>query len=160
MSLDVSLSTKENKELTGRVRRAIDFWTKNQVLVGVPEEESARKENDGHTNASLLYFHSKGSPIQRIPARPVLEIGIKNAAPVVEEILKNGMQAALNGSVEGAEQALNRAGMFASNKVKEVFGSSELVPNRPMTIEMKGSDAPLIDTGQLRNAITFVVRKK
>ena len=33
-------------------------------------------------------------------------------------------------------------------------------PNAPLTIELKGSSHPLIDTGQMRQSITYVVEEK
>ena len=33
-------------------------------------------------------------------------------------------------------------------------------PNSPRTIRRKGSDQPLVDTGEMRKAITYVVRDK
>jgi hypothetical protein len=45
----------------------------------------------------------------------------------------------------------------AAVKNKVVTGPFE--PNKPATIARKGSDRPLIDTAQLLNSITYVVRK-
>jgi hypothetical protein len=55
---------------------------------------------------------------------------------------------------------LEKIGLWVVNKVKAKFGSDDLVPNSEATIKAKGSDKPLIDTGQLRNSITYVIRKK
>ena len=55
-----------------------------------------------------------------------------------------------------AKKLLDRVGIAGENLVQEAFetrGFGSWAPNAPVTIELKGSDAPLIDTAQLRHAI-------
>jgi hypothetical protein len=55
--------------------------------------------------------------------------------------------------------ALGLVGEKVSDDVKQKITSIRTPPNSPMTIERKGSSNPLIDTGQLRNSITFEVNR-
>lgn len=150
---------KQDFKALGKAERGFRFWRKKDVLVGIPQEEDSVRE-DGVTNAELMYIHSYGSPINSIPARPTIEPAIEKNRVVIAQILRGGMAGTLTGNLASGDAALKRAGTFAVAKAKEMFGSSELAPNAPSTIRMKGSSAPLIDTGQLRNAITFVIRRK
>ncbi len=51
---------------------------------------------------------------------------------------------------------LTKVGSKASSFAKSVFGdTSMLEPNAPSTIEEKGSNSPLVDTGELRDKWAF-----
>jgi hypothetical protein len=85
----------------------------------------------------------------------------KNKEDIADK-LKPAMQAALNGDKQSARNELEKAGMFAANKVKAYFVDPKngWPANSPATIKAKGSDRPLVDTGAMRQAITYVVGDK
>jgi hypothetical protein len=131
------------------------------VYVGIPADHSLRTGDD-ITNAQLLYIHSHGSPLQNIPARRVIEPAIEapdNKARINAE-LKQAAQAALEGKPEDVHQHLEKAGQLGENASKRWFTDprNNWAPNAPATIEEKGSDKPLIDTGEMRRSITHVVK--
>ena len=144
----------------GPVLNALQKLEKQQAYVGIPEARVARREQTIN-NAQLLFIHTKGSPLRGIPARPVIEPAIEatdNKASISEE-LKQAAKAALDGRPQLMKQFLKRAGLDAQNRVKAWFldPRNNWAPNKPSTIRRKGSDKPLIDTSQMRNAITYVV---
>jgi hypothetical protein len=115
----------------------------------------------GVNNAELLYIHSNGSPLRHIPARPVIEPAITepgNKALITKELGK-AAEAGLAGNAADVTMRLNRAGMLAQNICRAWFVDPRngWAPNAPSTIRRKGSDRPLIDTGALRQAITYIV---
>lgn len=55
------------------------------------------------------------------------------------------------------DAALKRLGAFAQGKLRGAFTDGHMAPNAPSTIRQKGSSKPLIDTGGLRLAITFIL---
>ena len=137
----------------------LTFIRRMDILVGIPEEANA-----GHgamDNASLLYLHENGSPGGMIPARPVLHNGVH--APELQAqaqaMYKQAFVAALSGMTPMAKTIYDRIGILGANSVKAQFGVVG-PPLKPATIARKGSSATLIDSGQLRNAITYVVRPK
>ncbi len=129
----------------------------SDVLVGIPAPTTLRK-NDPINNASLLFIHTKGSPLRNIPPRPVLEPGIEGARALIVPHLGASAQAIARGHAHQAEQELRRVGTIAANAVKRYFTEGALAPNAPSTIARKGSDRPLINTGQMRRAVTFILR--
>ena len=148
----------------GTILNMIKGWkwlAEHEALVGIPEENSARKSG-GLSNAQLMYIHENGSPANNIPARPVLQMGIadEEASGRIQDYLGEGSRRALKGDIAGAQQAWEKAGMVGVNSVLGKFTDGSLAPNAPATIARKGSDTPLIDTGALRQSITYVVRKK
>ena len=128
-----------------------------------------REEMQGHLDAGMkyseahsLYIQSHGSPMWHIPPRPVLEPSIEaNKEPIAKQ-LQGAVPAAIDGNRQGVDAALHRAGMVAENAAKAWFENPQngWPPNSPRTIAQKGSDSPLIDTGEMRKAITHVVREK
>jgi hypothetical protein len=116
------------------------------------------------TNAELLFIHTKGSPLKRIPARPVLEPAVKadgNREPIARELAASA-KASLAGDKQEAVRRMERAALVGQNAARRWFTDPRngWAPNAPSTIRRKGSDRPLIDTGALRAAIVGVVREE
>lgn len=134
---------------------------KSEVYVGIPESNNDRPgEEIG--NASLLFVHTNGSPLQSIPARPVLEPAVSQprTKALIAKQLGAAAKAILEKDPESARDDLDKAGQIAENAAKSWFVSPDngWAPNAPSTIAAKGSDRPLIDTGELRRAITHIVK--
>lgn len=152
---------KENYTAMKNLVEAFKFAKGTDVLVGIPQESTSVYPS-GITNVELMYIHTHGSPVRGIPARPTIEPAITDPTnrAVLQKELGSSLKYAFLGNLNGALSAKKRAGMQAVNMVKARFGSGALAPLSPATIARKGSSAPLIDTGQLRNSITYVIRKK
>ena len=129
------------------------------VYVGIPQEGSSRGDGENVNNAELLYLHSQGSELQHIPARPVLEPSIAKNKDQIAKLLGAASAEVLKGNVSLVKPKLEQAGMYAATKAKDYFVDPDngWEPNSPRTVERKGSSRPLIDTGSMRNAITYVV---
>ena len=115
-----------------------------------------------YSEAHSLYIQSHGSPLWHIPPRPVLEPSVEaNKEPIAKQ-LQGAVTAAIDGNKVGVDQALHRAGLVAENAAKAWFENPQngWPPNSPRTIAQKGSDSPLIDTGEMRKSITHVVRDR
>lgn len=141
------------------VKNNLKALAKQDLLVGVPQEKGEREGNEEITNAELMFIHSKGSPVMNIPKRPTIEPTIEENKAKINEKIKKVIKDILEGKSDGKDD-LEKLGLWLVNKVRAKFGSDELIPLKPATIKSKGSDRPLIDTGQLRNSVTYVIRKK
>lgn len=134
-----------------------------EVLVGIPDDNAARSTEKGPvSNAELLFIHTNGSPVRHIPPRPVLEPAIGHHKDEISELLKAAADTALDGNISSVEPVLKKAGMAAQNFARGWFTDSAngWRENRPGTIQAKGSDRPLIDTGEMRKSITYRVKRK
>ncbi len=58
-----------------------------------------------------------------------------------------------------SEEALGLLGEFMADAIKQKMVALKSPPNAPITILIKGSSNPLIDTGQTRNSITYAVNR-
>lgn len=112
-----------------------------------------------YSKAYQLYLLRHGSPLWQSPPRPVIEPAIENKKDVIAKQLRKVMAVALDG--QDPKQELEKAGMLGQNIVRSWFTdpANGWAPNSPLTARRKGSDKPLIDTGELRKAITYVVTK-
>jgi hypothetical protein len=135
------------------------------VAVGVPESKNSRKDKLG--NAAIAYIQNNGSPKQGIPARPFMDNGIAESAEDVALELKNGALGALaSGDPKRMTTAYNRAGLVAQNAIRAAItdgdGFDALEESTLAARRARGRTGtkPLIDTGQLRRSITYVVGKR
>lgn len=132
-----------------------------EVLVGVPENKAPRR-NEPINNAQLIYIHTHGSPIRNIPPRPIIEPALAHDRVAITDQLKQANQAVLEDNTAQALAHLQAAGIEGRNACIRWFDNplNGWPPNAPSTIRAKGSSHPLIDTGQLRRSITYVVVEK
>jgi hypothetical protein len=159
---------------------------KKEILVGIPEEQSERK-SDEMNNATLLAIHSKGSPLRGIPARPIIEPALE-ASGNKEKIsadLKLISEAMINRDKALAERLMNLTGQDAVNIVLDWFTDprNNWPPDKEATVKAKikkaykdkkkvkqtikkylageeGINQTLVDTAQMKKAITYVIRDK
>lgn len=110
-----------------------------------------------YSKAYELYLQSHGSPLWHSSPRPIIEPAIEHSKEKVAKQLQKVASTALNGQDPASE--LEKAGMLGQNIVRAWFTnpSNGWEPNSPRTIKMKGSEKPLIDTGEMRKAIIYVV---
>ena len=146
-------------------------------------KSGARKYSEAYS----LYVQAHGSPMFSIPARPIIEPAIEamgNKEPIAAE-LGEAIKAALDGSKPQCVAHMKRAGMIGQNAVRAWFTDPRngWPQNSPATIaekigKLKGAkfkaaksvldsgenlasiNTPLVDTGQMRKAITYVVGQK
>ena len=94
----------------------------------------------------------------RTPARPFLEDGINSQLGNIKKAFQAEAQKANN----GGQPNWSKVGTMAVGAVQEFVRGDyykENIPNSQTTIDYKGSDRPLIDSGDLLNSLTFVVQK-
>lgn len=167
---------KVDKDFTKQFNDTIKKFRNDKVLVGIPEDTDGRKldpEDNGMIgNAALLAIANFGSPMNNIPPWPIMAIGIRNAQDSIAEQFKICAKQVLSSLVGGTsglgamETYYGRAGLIASNSCKRVINEQEDVPpNKPSAATMAGrkavgfkGDKYWLVTGQMRNAITYVVR--
>lgn len=160
--MKLNVSSGGSKDPLAKLKADLAKLKKAQVLVGIPEDHNARNKGE-MTNAALMYLHTHGSPRQGVPARPVIEpaLAASDNKAHITKALGEAAKAVLDGKPNEAHNGLENAGMLGRNAAIRWFTDPRngWAPNSPATIAKKGSDRPLIDTGQLRRSITFVVEE-
>jgi hypothetical protein len=157
----------ETKSNTAQFRKALEGLLKREVLVGIPASNAARDPEPGETtaatNALIGYVMEYGSPAKNIPARPFLHPGIADAREGIVVHFKKAAQLALAEKPEEISQELEKVGLIAQASVQKKIVEGPFEPLAPATLAARRArgrtgTAPLNDTGQLRRAITYVVR--
>jgi hypothetical protein len=143
----------------------------DDVLIGIPQDETEREDEDNSqiNNAAILAINEFGSPANNIPARPVMSMGIRDAQDDIADQFKAAFKGALKSGASALYTYYNRAGIIAANSIKKVINGQGGELDGPIeapaasTIAARQSAGfsgtkALIVTGQMRNAITHVVR--
>lgn len=184
------MNVKVTKDKVAATLKAIHTLVQRDVMVGIPQSDAERPDGSPATNAQIGYWMEFGAPAANIPPRPFLIPGVEAAEKRVGTQLQKGAKEAIEGNDEGVLGALNGAGLAAQNSVRSQITNGEFEPLSPVTLQLrywakggqkingtlvgyakvlvaKGlesypgvSTKPLIVTGQMRNSVTYVVRKK
>lgn len=153
------------KDTVAAVMASIKQLTGNQVLIGIPDSTAGR-EDGPISNAAIGYIQENGSPAANIPARPFLVPGVNAARDACIAALRTGAKKALDGDKSAGDAALNVAGLKAQSSVRRTLtagdGFASLAPSTLAARRARGRTGtrPLVDSGQLRNSITYVVRSR
>ena len=142
-----------------KMQRDVELSKKLVVAVGLPLGESARDVYD--TGASVIEVgagHEYG--VAGIPQRSFLRTPFSVKQKQIQQMLEIAYAGVFEQGHEVKTQ-LAKVGAGLKNislKSWETNGYGTWPALSAKTIEAKGSDKPLLDTGLLRQSITYVVR--
>lgn len=177
---------KIKKDDTDHLIKALNQNYDKVVLVGIPKDKTTR-EDEPITNAAIGYIQEYGSPANNIPPRPFLGPGIKKSREKIIPFFEKAAMAVLSGDEKAIQANFEKAGLIASACVKNYLATADFKPLSLATIRNRAYRnggrgvagakeelarlraggkpnnnlvRPLIDTGQLANSITYVVRDR
>lgn len=93
-----------------------------------------------------------------VPERSFMRSTTKEQKKNIVSLQKKLLVKIQNGEMD-VETALGLIGEFTADKISQKIVSLRTPPNAPETIARKGSSNPLVDTGQLKNSITYEVNR-
>ncbi len=170
-----------------KVLASMQAVASKRVLVGVPSTTAGRKEEE-LSNATIGYLMEHGVPERNVPPRPFLIPGVKGAQKEISRRLRDIARLGLSTQPGRVVYAMNALGLFAQSAVRAKITDGPFVPLSPRTIEGRlrrrragrqliaqrgvsgaiianrsmevqiAGEKPLIDTGQLRQSINYVIR--
>ena len=153
--MQFSFTLTEDLSLRQRIFSALSFLSAHEVRVGLPASA-------GWRNRSILAIQEHGSPVNRIPARPVIRPALQ-AEPTrsaMADAMEQGIRSAMNGDLPGAEHSLSAAGQAGADGIRAYIDSHIPPPNSPATVRRKGFDKPIYDTGELYRAFSYEVAER
>jgi hypothetical protein len=171
------LIEKNKRFLERKIRRlsALKEKSKESVKVGLPhdsgfhkppERESkskngrkSRKTPEEVTLVQIGTVNEFGSENGKIPERSFLRSTIKKEKLKYKKIFAKIANQLID-EPDNFKILLGKIGVIAQGDVQKTIRDLSEPPNAPMTIAIKGADNPLVDTGQLGSAITYVIDKK
>lgn len=151
------MSTKIIKDFDGKflenLKRRLTGKREHVVNVGFP---SSAKEPDGTSTALVAAVHEYGS--EHVPERPFMRVAIQENLGNYKALNANSLKQLVRGSIT-TDKALGLLGLMASSHIKEKIKNGSFAPLKAATIKRKGSSKPLIDTGQMRQSVTYELEK-
>ena len=167
----ISLKMTEDTERLGARDKCLEYLRHHAVDVGLTSSASARSR-------FLLGIHTRGSPIMRIPPRPVVEPALAKDDLRAEmgEKLMASCEAALEGNLPETKKGLEEAGKRGADGIREYIDSQIPPPNAPVTlsggwiynrvakkgvyVEGKNGSTPMKDTGALYEDFDWEITEK
>lgn len=164
----MKLKIRENPgEIQKRIK-TLHKLKKTAVHIGLPPSAGGRLR-------LILAVQEHGSPLLRIPPRPVIvpALAKEETREVMAEHMNEAVHAAWEGNEVSAKAALNEAGKAGADGIRAYIDSHIPPPNSKVTVSGgwiynriakkavhvpgKGFDKPLYDTGELYNAFTYEI---
>ncbi len=141
-----------------------DSFTKKVASLGSKAREGERNKRSafvgitGHGGSDLIVIAAAnefGTEDGRIPSRPFMRNALNK--PELAKFVATSAAAYMRGQFS-LDETLNRIGAYTTGLVQRSIGSNIQPPHAPSTIARKGSNKTLINTGRLRQSITWVLR--
>jgi hypothetical protein len=129
------------------------------LTVGIHEADGNEEhgDNPGVSIATVGAFHEFG--LGHNPRRSFIADWADENEDANRERLRKMADAIVRGAIPSGDVALERLGNLFVGEIQKRMAEGIDPPLDPKTIARKGSSTPLIDTGQLRSAITYKVEK-
>ena len=165
--IKMRMTVKQTADNSADLMKGLRLLDKNQVLVGVPAANASRQAEKGSeiSNAAIGYISQFGSPPQNIPARPWLDVGVKDVQNGITQQFQKAGEAALDGKSDVALKRFHAAGIIAVSGVKARINSNIPPPLAASTLASRrrrghSGTRTLIETAQFRNSVTHILREK
>lgn len=157
----MALTLKIQRKTPGLLRKLIDAFKKSspEVQVGFPAgvAKQANIEKAIWNEFGTRGGASGGGWGGPIPERPFMRNAMKNNENKYRAAMKGQAPKILNGKVKPT-MVLEKLGIMAQSDIQQEITTLVSPPNSPVTIARKGSSNPLIDTGEMRQAVTYRVK--
>lgn len=154
--MSVRVTDKDNgyKKMRANLKRASKG---GGVSVGIHAQEGAQQhEGEPATVLDVAIWNEFGLGV---PERSFIRAWVDENASENREKLRKAMAMVVRGQ-KTLEQALELIGLSFQGGVQKKIAAGVPPPNAPETVARKGSSTPLINKGQMRQSVTYLVRDK
>ena len=167
----IRLTVKENTGRIGNREKCLEWLRRHQADVGLTSSASGRSR-------FLLRIHTHGSPVMRIPPRPVVRPALAREALRAEMAaeIAASCRAALEGDFAGTKAGLETAGQRGADGIREYIDGGIDPPDAPVTlsggwiynraakkgvpVRGKAGSTPLKDTEQLYHDFDWEITER
>ena len=155
------LKTKSGKKVTKpsdipihkKVQETFKDGKNATVKIGFPASSSKTNSTDDE-GVTALFKATVNNYGLGVPKRPFMHIAFAQNVKKYKKILKAQL-----GS-KSQKQVLSFIGSIGEGDVKLAIRNLKSPPNSDLTIKIKGTDNPLIDSGQMIGSVTYAVESK
>ena len=148
----------------------LDYLATHQVVIGIFIDAT---REDGGPMLKIAYAHEFGAKIPKrfkngppeggdsapwiiIPERSFLRAGFDANADEIQEKMDHLLDLVFSLKITG-KAALEALGVFVVGRIQAYLVDLKTPPLKDQTIRRKGSSNPLVDTGQLKDSITWKI---
>ncbi len=167
----LQIHLKENLSALERRVVALKYLASHQVDVGLPPSAPDRSR-------FLLAIQEHGSPIMRIPPRPVIQPALarEETREKMAGALMKAAEAAQDGDLDAAKAGMEACGQAGADGIRDYIDSGIEPGNSPVTVSGgwiynrpaktgvyvtgKGFNKPLYDTGELYRSFSFEINSR
>jgi len=135
------------------IKKLFDRLEKGSVDVGILVGEGKHEDSDLSV-AEVGFYNEFGT--STIPERSFIRSTINGKSKEIKKVAAAQYKLVLNGKTTN-EKGLGILGAFTAGLIQQTFTSNDWPDNTQATINAKGSSRPLVDTGQLRQSISWKV---
>ena len=164
----MKITVHDDPETLGKRIRALKKLKSMNVKVGLPVSAGDRLR-------FILAVQEHGSPMMRIPSRPVIRPALAKpeTRSAMAEAMKDAVRAAWEGEDGAARAAMESAGQAGADGIRAYIDAGIPPPNSPATVNGgwiynraakkgvyvpgKGFNKPLFDTGALYDAFGYEI---
>jgi hypothetical protein len=126
------------------------------IKVGITSDDDTRE--DGDSNLEIATHHEFGAPKANIPERSFIRWTADTHRKKYQRLIKKAEEAALKnprGGNTAVKSALFQLGETAVADIQNRIDSNIPPPLAEVTVLRKGDDLALVDTGEMRGAISW-----
>lgn len=142
--------TPEGKKFMEELKELASLEVRIGFQHGIAQEEN------GADICDIAAWNELGT--EHAPSRPFMRNSVDKHLPAINHMMMSQKDALLSGAT--AKYILNTVGLFQKDLMQTEIEQGDFVANAPETIRRKGSDKPLIDTGQMKNSVNYQIVKK
>lgn len=143
----------------GKLREQIAELQKTKILIGVQGEKAQEIHPQAKVKIGLLAFWLHYGT-KRMPARPYVDRAIAMLRKRAYPIMKRAMSDLVDGRAKTVAESLAPLGAAGVEQVEHEIATSRdwAAPLAQATIDRKGHDQPLVETGVIRGATSYTIR--
>lgn len=129
-----------------------------KIALGIFGQKATATHKDGtETIVEIMTKHEFG--LDGMPERSFLRAYVEKNKKQISKLLARAADRSISLGTP-LEKELHAIGVYLEGEIKAFISAGIAPPNSQKTIDAKGSDTPLIDTGQGRASISYELRKK
>lgn len=137
-----------------RIKKEFASLGKHEVTIGIHGKDSKPYDGKKTTTAQVAAANEFGT--ETIPERSFLRSTVAENESKYIKLDERLIGLIIDGKLD-TKQASEVLGQQVKKDVQQKIVDLRTPPNSPKTIAAKGSSNPLIDTGQMRQSIDYVV---
>lgn len=140
------------------LQEQMKLLSKYRIVVGILDTGEKNPNGESVLDIAIINHFGLRTPEQYIPPRPFITNYIDNYSADINKISAETRKLVLNGMP--AMKAMAYMGEMLVKGIRDqITKDKPFIPNASTTIELKGSETPLVDSGILLSSISYKIIK-